>query len=125
MRPYVLFVLLILTPALAIRWSFISLSPNALTGRVIHGRDPVAGARVRVKGQLNSTLTDSACGFRLACRPNVASTVTAWKEGYFIGSVLANHAPLTIQLTALPEDDHENYHWVDPRPDAAAEHNCG
>lgn len=114
-------------------------SGQFLVGRVVDadGRG-VADARVRIKGRGRMVLTGSEGGFRLLLddddrrdrdpddeRHNDEPTITAAKPGYLIASAAASEEPLVITLTALPEEDFADYRWVDPKPDAAAEHNCG
>jgi len=101
---------------------------RVVSGRVVdENGDAVAGARVRVKGNRQLVLTDSDGGFDLAFSSDLhgETTITAAKPGFVIAGVSADRAPLVITLAALPSEDFADYQWVDPRPDAAADHNCG
>lgn len=97
-----------------------------IRGTVVNDSRPVAGARVRVKGQSAMVLTDAAGRFELP-RPTTDSavTVTASKDGHFIAGVAISDEPLKIQLHALPSEDNADYAWVDPTPKPEATHNCG
>jgi hypothetical protein len=96
--------------------------PAGVTGRVLGGDGPLAGARVRFKGTAVSTLTDSEGRFRL---PPGGGRITAWKDGFLVGGATPSGPDLTLRLTSLPGRDNESYEWVDPAPDPASEHNCG
>ena len=96
-----------------------------IMGEVMDGDTPVAGARVRFKGDLQTVLTDVQGRFRLPPPPTPSSRVTAWKEGYLIAGARADSVPLRINLRRLPAEDCERYAWVDPTPDPAARQNCG
>jgi hypothetical protein len=97
-------------------------SPVLLRGVVQDDSGPVAGATVRVKGSVVSTLSDAAGRFRL---PATLGTdrLTAWKEGYLIAGQRGRR-PL-LRLAPLPRGDHEGYAWVDPTPAVEDEQRCG
>jgi hypothetical protein len=84
---------------------------------------PLAGVRVRYKGEAIYTVTDAAGRFHLPER-SPSRQVTAWKQGYFIGGTRSSSSLLTIPLVRLPGEDNDEYEWVDPAPNAAAIHNC-
>jgi hypothetical protein len=86
---------------------------------------PVAGASVRFQGASDSVLTDR-CG-RFEPPPNLrnARRITAWRNGYGIGSAPAGQNPLAIQLLPLPSEDNDDYQWLDPAPDPRRPLNCG
>jgi len=98
-----------------------------LQGYVLNENKPVEGARVHFQDEpLFSVLSKSDGGFAL---PDVFShdsrRITAWKDGFFIGSASADADPLIVNLTRLPGKDNENYAWVEPNPDQARRQNCG
>jgi hypothetical protein len=121
---------------------------SAVYGVVRDRRGPVAGAKVRFQATDRATVTDAQGRFRLPS-PLGAQRVTAWKDGYFIAgasadrtavagglatllpllrvplSLPADRLPVVLTLTSLPAEDCEDYHWIDPAPDAAKQHNCG
>ncbi|HZT79510.1 MAG TPA: hypothetical protein VFA26_04795 [Gemmataceae bacterium] len=104
----------------------------ALAGEVRDADGPVAGARVRVKGEGDSVLADAVGRFQLPWPADGGDQprrspgrVTAWKEGYFIGGAAVGRLPLRVSLTPLPADDNEHYAWVDPAPDPRRPQNCG
>jgi Cytochrome c554 and c-prime len=94
--------------------------PDDLTGTV---RDNVAGACVRFKGTVVSTVSDDAGRFRLP-RPSGVARITASKEGYCIAGTSADVMPLSLALVRLPETDNEDYRWVSSTP-GAGRHDCG
>jgi hypothetical protein len=99
--------------------------PNTISGEVCDEHGFVAAAKVRVQGTPETTLTDSYGQFHLPRQLAAGKRLTAWKQGYFIGSVEAGAPSPVIQLRALPDADCENYRWVDPDPDAGSPQNCG
>jgi hypothetical protein len=102
-------------------------SQSHVSGTVRDNSGPLAGARVRVQAQPDSTFTDGEGRFTLSppAREAAPLTVAAWKEGYLIGGGEWRGAPLEILLRPLPEVDNPDYAWVDPTPDPAGIHNCG
>jgi hypothetical protein len=117
--PRVLPVLVLLAPILA----FSLAERRRLDGLVVTSRGlPLAGATVRIQGQTACTRTDRQGRFTLAKSPG---RITATKPGYRIGWMPADDAPLKIQLTPAPNDDHEEYTWTAPDPDVAKPKNCG
>ncbi len=98
--------------------------PPALRGTVRDERGPVAGARVRLKGTADSVRTDDKGRFLLPGRSPGPGRVTAWADGYLIAGAPSDRLPLDLTLTRLPEQDNEEYEWVDPAPDPAGRHNC-
>jgi hypothetical protein len=100
-------------------------SRTQIVGRVIDDRGPIEGARVRLKGRPETTRTDSDGRFSLLAPQIAGATVTAWKDGFFIGGAAADGQPLVLKLEPLPRVDFADYHWVDPSPDPAEQHNCG
>src|SRR5438552_7809088 len=109
---------------------FTLLVPHARPTRKLHGcvlseNKPVAGARVRFQGHFLDVLSKSDGTFELPTLSDRSRRITAWKEGFFIGSSSADADPLIVKLTRLPTQDCENYSWVEPSPDAARPQNCG
>src|SRR5262249_12072687 len=99
-------------------------SHAGLVGQVTDNRGPVAGARVKYQGECPAVLSDQAGRFRLPPPPPPAERVTAWKKGYATAAAPAGLRPLRLTLAPLPEQDHDDYAWTDPRPDPAAANNC-
>jgi hypothetical protein len=99
--------------------------PPDIQGQVGDDQGPVAGARVGLQGQCPAVLSDKEGRFRLAGPARKPGRVTAWKEGYTIAAAPADRQPLTLRLTRLPAEDHEDYAWVDPTPDPKKANNCG
>jgi hypothetical protein len=96
--------------------------PNVVSGRVREANDPVAGAVVRFQGTGVCTHTNADGQFRLPSRRD--RRVTAWKEGHLIVGAALNSPFLDLRLQPLPTEDHDEYEWVDPAPDAARPQNC-
>jgi hypothetical protein len=94
-------------------------------GEVRDANGPVEGALVRIKGQVDATRTNSDGRFRIAKHGAVEQTITAWKEGYFIGSAVAKRERVLIDLRRLPSRDNDTYSWVDPTPSRTSKDNCG
>ncbi len=102
-------------------------------GAVVAEGRPVSGATVRIRGRRGSVESDSQGAFALPWPTNIERglSLTASKAGYFIGGLPLN-AELkpgqnigTLRLEPLPTEDCASYRWVDPRPDFAANQNCG
>jgi hypothetical protein len=87
--------------------------PRFVSGLVTAEHGPIPGARVRWRGSASLTQTDECGRFRLAADAD-RRTLTASKDGYFIGSTGRGQMPLTIRLERLPEHDNPDYQWVDP-----------
>ncbi|HWB08899.1 MAG TPA: carboxypeptidase regulatory-like domain-containing protein [Pirellulales bacterium] len=113
----------------ALRWYTTRSPPSTpaprIVGRVVESRQPIAGARVRLKGTADFALTDEQGRFELIGSPREGATLTAAKDGYLIAGVPVSHNRLEVQLTALPARDHTDYQWVDPRPSDASAGACG
>lgn len=93
-----------------------------LQGSVLNADKPIAGARVRLKGTAIRTQTDDRGRFYLP-RRSLAQRLTAWKEGYFIGSAQQSLSPV-LRLKRLPTEDNSEYEWVDPAPNVTEIVNC-
>src|SRR4051794_36232880 len=115
--------LLALLAALAV--GVFRLAPGPFTeGSVTDAQgNPVADARVRIKGTGALAVTDTLGNFRLPASP-CTGRVTASKEGYLIAGRPGTQSPLRLSLLPLPTEDHADYEWVDPRPDPGQRHNC-
>jgi hypothetical protein len=100
---------------------------TTLPGVVVGHDGPVAGARVRVQGELEFTLTDAHGRFSLPAPTESGSSrmIAASKEGFLIGGAEWSGPPVRIQLAALPVRDNVAYAWVDPTPGGPGLHNCG
>ncbi len=118
MKPPALLLLLTLPFGLAL--SLLAPRPTSplLAGEVRDEQGPLAAALVRSKGTSLATLTDLRGRFLLPGRPR---RLTAWKEGYFIAG---GRSP-RLHLERLPDEDNDDYAWVDPTPDPADEQRCG
>lgn len=110
-RPNGYLALLLLTATVG---SFQALPPQQVEGIVVAEDGPVAGACVRWQATMVHTQTNAEGRFQLSV---AGQRLTAWKEGFFIAGIsAAGAAPVTLRLRPLPQDDDENYAWVDPRP---------
>ncbi|MBT5876108.1 MAG: hypothetical protein HOH43_21960 [Candidatus Latescibacteria bacterium] len=87
-------------------------------GVVTDGRTPIDGARVRVHGQIDFTVTDSEGRFSLSSPVDAlgAVVVTAGKMGWINGGVkiTASTSFTTIVLEKLPDDDDPDYEFITP-----------
>ncbi len=101
----------------------ISAPPRTVTGIVTHDLGPASHARVRFKATKVSGVADAQGRFSLV---GDGQRITAWLDGYFIAgqTVPPGEAHVRLALHPLPSEDHPDYAWVDPRPDAAREHAC-
>jgi hypothetical protein len=103
--------------------------PAPHRGLVRDDHGPVAGARVRFKGDTASALTDADGRFSLSHGANAprlpnSLRLTAWKDGYLIAGVSSSARPI-LRMTPLPTQDHEGYEWIVPTPLASDEQRCG
>src|SRR5882724_8397114 len=105
----------------AVAWLWPADPPNVVTD----GYSPLAKAVVRIQGHPGEVLTDSRGHFFLPPGRNGSSRVTAWQEGYGIGSASPGRLPLVLQLVPLPSADNDDYHWINPMPDPQRPNNCG
>ncbi len=105
---------------LLIGWGWIQL--GTLRGVVSVAGIPVAGAIVRVQGEVDYVLTDAEGRFVLPVAPfSGEQHVTAWAEGYFISHTAgAPLSEITLLLRAHPTEDNPEYAFVSPvqHPDA-------
>ncbi len=87
-------------------------------GVVTDGKDPIPGARVRVHGQNEFTVTDDRGRFHLSSRVQALGDVviTAGKVGWINGGVkiTKNTSFTTIVLQKIPEGDDSDYDFITP-----------
>jgi hypothetical protein len=95
---------------------------EGIRGVVTDTHGPLAGVRVRWKGTREAAITDRNGVYRL---PAGRGHVTGWKDGYLIAGRRAKNGSLDLRQTPLPEEDHEDYEWVDPVPRLESAGNCG
>lgn len=88
-------------------------------------RTAVVNARVRIVGGRTVTRTDERGAFAFPHTKRGQFALAAWKEGYLIGGTSSSDGTTLVRLERLPEVDDPEYEWIDPRPDAAHEQNCG
>lgn len=124
MRLPVLALGLLLVALALLPWLVDSSSQAFVQGQVIVDGRGAENARVRLQATGFCTRSDSSGRFRLTA-PSRPAKITAWQEGYFIGSAPVGEVPGTIRLRPLPDRDHPDYAWVAPDPDPARPHNCG
>src|SRR6266850_1405473 len=105
----------------ALAWLWPAVPPNV----VADGDSPVANAVVRIQGHSTAVLTDSRGHFFLPPIHRRSARVTAWKDGYGIGSASLRLSPLVVQLVPLPSADNDDYAWIEPSPDLRQPANCG
>ena len=98
-----------------------------LAGTVVAEGVPLAGARVRIKGQTKFVETDASGRFDLPFEPSAEQKlqVTAAKPDFIIAGADVGDEPLRIDLSPLPTEDDVEYRWVDPRPDPSDAQRCG
>lgn len=116
--------LLLLLAPLAAVW-LVPARPPAGPPHAVRDEDgPVAGACLRFKGTAAAAVSAADGTFRLPRRPPNARRVTAAKEGYYIAGAAADPLPPALRLRRLPDEDREDYQWVDPAP-GGGRHACG
>jgi hypothetical protein len=101
---------------------------HTLDGTVTDAQAPIAGAVVRLRATENSTVTDEDGRFKLPISGfPLHRTVTAWKEGYYIGAADLSglRTNLTIELRPLPAEDNPQHVWLPSGPDPNVELACG
>lgn len=94
---------------------------SVLRGRVVNADGPVAGATVRWQGASDFTSTDTDGRFLLR-GPQRRRLVAAAKSGYLIAAGSRQHPRLRLQ--PIPEDDHDDYAWIDPSSDSSKPLQC-
>src|SRR5439155_5316139 len=99
--------------------------PAAPPNVVTDGNAPLANTVIKIQGHPGGVLSDSRGQFFLPPTGKASFRVTAWHEGYGIGSASLGRLPVQFQLVPLPAADNDNYRWIDPEPDAVRPNNCG
>jgi len=97
-------------------------------GVVLDGERPIAGAVVRLRATQNATVSDEAGRFVLAVDGySLHRTLTAWKEGYYIGAADLTGFPgqVIIPLKPHTRTDHPGVDWLPSDADPAVELACG
>lgn len=98
-----------------------------ISGKVVEGDQPVAGAVVRVQATAIVDTTDNDGQFILT---GVTGTnflmVTASKAGFYINGSLAvpGDQPMTISLDKYIRWDDKKYSWLSPEPPSTTEVRC-
>ena len=103
-------------------------SARTVQGVVVDAQGPVSGAVVRLRATENATVSDESGRFAL----NVDGfplhrTLTAWKEGYYIGGADLTGFPAEVVIALKPhtETDHPGSAWLPSDADPAVELACG
>lgn len=97
----------------------------AVSGAVVDGSGPVAGARVRVRATENMVRSGEDGRFTLAdLQAGSGTEITAWADGYYVAAVHVTPpaAGVTITLRAYHTEDHPAYTWAGPLSGTGA---CG
>ena len=101
---------------------------RAVQGVVVDAQGPVSGAVVRLRATENATVSDESGRFTL----NVDGfplhrTVTAWREGYYIGAADLTGFPSEVVIALKPHTgtDHPGVDWLPSDADPAVELACG
>lgn len=97
-----------------------------LTGRVLDGHEPVAGALVRVRAGEAQTYSDEGGHFILTTPLEDELELTAWAPGYYIASAIVSPPAedVHLELRDHHDVDHSEYAWIDPTADSS-EDACG
>jgi hypothetical protein len=103
-------------------------APDAVSGLVVDGDGPVAGATVRVQGTGLAVTTDAEGRFRLAgLTPRKPVAVTAWAPGYYIvggEEFLPGTDNVDLELVAHDSHDNPDYEWISAFASAGLDANC-
>src|ERR1700677_1806447 len=75
---------------------------RSMRGIVTDQNGPAPGALVRFQGARDAVLTDSCVRFEPLPNLCKARRITAWRDGFAIGSATADSDPLTLRLLPLP-----------------------
>ncbi len=106
----------------------VGLAQASITGVVVDGQGPVAGARVRIQATTNLTLTAADGSFTLrGLAPGIPVTVSAWKGAYYCGKtegVVPPASGITVTLRLYQTDDNPDYVWLPPIDDDPATCDC-
>ena len=91
---------------------------GSISGVVMDGDDPVAGAAVTFQGTDISTTTDAGGAFTLGNVPTGSGRrISVWKEGYYCGLFVADNVPaggVVINIRRHMLVDYSAYEWVPP-----------
>ncbi len=101
---------------------------RAVQGLVVDGQGPVSGAVVRLRATENATVSDESGRFALQVAGfPLHRTVTAWKEGYYIGGADLTGYPAEVVISLRPHTgtDHPGTDWLPSDADPAVELACG
>jgi hypothetical protein len=101
---------------------------RTVDGQVRDAQGPIPGAVVRLRATETSTVSDENGRFALPIAGfPVHRTVTAWKDGYYIGAadLTGLGSDLAIELRPLPTQDNPEHAWLPSGPDASVELACG
>lgn len=102
--------------------------PVAVHGVVATAGRPLPNALVRLRATTQQATTDSQGRFTLRLRGlAIHRTITAWKEGYYIGAADLTGWPRGIEITLKPHTvtDHPGTAWLPSDADPAVELACG
>ncbi len=122
---------LVLLLALALTLAAVSLlaiASRVLYGQVLTANGPVPGAVVRLRATDNAATTDADGRFTLRVAGlAIHRTVTAWKEGYYIGAADLTGWPRDVEITLKPHTltDNPGMTWLPSGADPAVELACG
>ena len=98
---------------------------SSLNGVVLGPEGPLGEARVRIKGQSESTLTNANGAFTLTLSGSAPYRVVASKSGFLIAGTDARPGQeVKLHLARHPHVDNASYAWVDPRPDPNSAGQC-
>ncbi len=91
------------------------MSPSVVRGMVYAGDAAVAGAVVRVQGELDFTVTDAQGAFALPLAGQGTDPhITAWAPGYYIAVGQPSSGNLSLNLRPLPTEDTVDYSFISP-----------
>lgn len=89
---------------------------------------PLPNSLVSLRASAYSTTSDDQGRFILRL-PAFAEEleITAWRQGYYIASALVapTETEVVLALRQLHPDDHPDYRWIDPFPEAGEDLACG
>lgn len=114
-RPWLAVVAFILLVSSALGWQLWRV--GEVTGLVMEGELPLAGATVRVKATSHSTTTDEHGRFVLRVfPPTFRVPVTAWADGRYIGGGVAWPWKQTVNIALQRHwaTDNPDYTWIPP-----------
>jgi hypothetical protein len=85
---------------------------------------PVAGARIRFRGERRSTTTDARGHFSLSPGRKNLSQISVSREGVLTRTFPAAGPARRLRIAHLPGQDNEDYAWVEPGPVPSGAGNC-